>query len=221
MALLLAAMKDLHYHVVRSRGKLPRGAAPPAGGTLEDTNVGVYGLGVIGRRFVAMLRPFGAIIRVYDPYVDDVPEGCVRVDSLEELFSQSQIIVIHAGLTDETRHSVTAELLAMLPDHGIVINTARGGIVDQEALFAELRSGRLRAGLDVTEPEPLPARHPVRRCLNCIITPHCIGTSWAEDAAQPQRLGTMHRNCLDNLRRFARGEPLRFVMDRERYLRST
>jgi phosphoglycerate dehydrogenase-like enzyme len=221
MALLLAVMKDLHHQIMRSREELTPEVPAPVSGGLEGTDVGVYGLGAIGLRFLAMLRPFGAIVRAYDPYVKDVPEDCIRVDSLEELFSRSEVVVIHAGLTDETRHSVTSELLAMLPDHGILINTARGEIVDNEALFAELRAGRLRAGLDLTEPDPLPAGHPARRFLNCILTPHCISVTRTADSGRPPRMDRMHLNCLDNLRRFARGEPLRFVVDRDRYARST
>jgi phosphoglycerate dehydrogenase-like enzyme len=88
-------------------------------GRLEEAPVGIYGLGVVGRRFVAMLRPFNPVIRVYDPYVKELPEGCERAESLEALFSQSRIVVIHAGLPDATYKSVNAEMLARMPDHGI------------------------------------------------------------------------------------------------------
>ena len=221
MALLMAAMKDLHHHILCQRQGVAATQSSAPGGGLEGTNVGIYGLGVTGLRFIEMLRPLRPVIRFYDPYVGEVPEDCLRVDSLEALFSQSQIIVIHAALTDETRHSVSANHLAMLPDHGIVINTARGAIVDHDALFAELLAGRLRAGLDVTDPEPLPPDHPARQLPNCIITPHCVGAGQFPGADSPPRLDRIHEVCLDNLRRFAAGEPLRFVMGRVRYARST
>jgi len=127
-------------------------------------------------------------------------------------------VVIHAGLTETTRKSVTAALLARMPDHGILINTARGAIVDHDALAKEVCAGRLRAGLDVSDPEPLPTDHPLARHPGCIFTPHCVAGSWPGDTVQ---LGKIHRICLDNLGRFMRGEPVRFRMDRERYLRST
>jgi len=138
----------------------------------------------------------------------------------EALFAASQAVVIHAGLTAETRASVTAERLAVLPDHGVVINTVRGGIVDQEALFAELRSGRLRAGLDVLEPDRLPGGHEARQWENCLFTAHNIARQWP-GADAGTRLQPMHHVCLDNLQRFARGEPLRFTYDRARWLHST
>lgn len=221
MALLLAVMKDLHRHILRQRGRNATPDKSPVGGGLDGTDVGIYGLGGIGRRFIEMLRPFNPVIRVYDPFVAAIPPDCIRVETLAELFGKSRVVVIHAGLTDATRHSVTAELLARLPDHGILINTARGGIVDHDALGKEVLAGRLRAGLDVTEPEPLPMDHPLRQCPGCIITPHCIGNVRIEDPTRPPRLDKAHRVCLDNLRRFMRGEPVKFQMDRKRYLLST
>lgn len=218
MALLFAVMKDLHRFILRQRGLDAEAEGAGAMGSLEETPVGIYGLGVVGRAFVEMLRPFKPQIRVFDPFVAELPAGCERAGSLQELFSQSRIVVIHAGLTEGTRRSVTADLLSRMPDHGILINTARGKIVDHDALAKEVCSGRLRAGLDVTEPEPLPKDHPLRHCPGCVITPHCIGGSWPDEGA---RLGRTHHICLDNLRRFMRGEPVKFRMDRARYLLST
>lgn len=221
IALLFAVMKDLHRHLLLQRGLDAQANGSGVMGSLEDTSVGIYGLGVVGRRFVEMLRPFKPVIRFFDPFITECPPDCLRVATLEELFSQSRIVVIHAGLNDSTYKSVTAELLARLPDQGILINTARGGIVDHEALTREVCSGRLRAGLDVTDPEPLPKDHPLRQCPGCMITPHDISNSWPQDPHQPPQLGTFHRICLDNLRRYLRGEPVRFRMDRARYLLST
>ena len=220
MALLLAALKDLRQHVERvGQGEWARDGL--AGGRLKGAPLGIYGCGAIGRAFVEMLRPFGPVVRVFDPYAGDLPDGCVRVDSLEELFATSRVVVVHAGLTDETRHSVTAKHLALMRDNGVVVNTARGAIIDHDALFAELATGRLRAGLDVTDPEPLPADHPARSYPNCIITPHCIWADWSLLPGEESAMGRMHHICLQNIERFVNGEPLAFVMDRERYLRST
>ncbi len=218
MALLFAVMKDLHRFVLRQRGLCAEAGSEVVMGSLEEAPVGIYGLGVIGRRFVEMLRPFKPTIRVYDPFLKELPEGCERAESLDDLFSRSRIVVIHAGLTDTTYKSVNAALLAKMPDNGILINTARGAIVDHDALAKEVCAGRLRAGLDVSDPEPLPTDHPLARHPGCIFTPHCIAGSWPGDGVQQSKI---HRICLDNLGRFKRGEPVQFRMDRERYLRST
>jgi phosphoglycerate dehydrogenase-like enzyme len=221
VALLLAMVKNLR---ARTRTIEQGGWRTEDGvfsGTLDGMIVGVYGCGFIGRRFVEMLRPFGPEVRVYDPYADDIPTGCVRVASLRDLFEGAEAIAIHAGQTDETRGTITADLLARLPDDGIIVNTARGGIIDQEALFAELERGRLLAALDVLEPDgALPEDHPAREWPNLILTAHSIGKAQA-DTVVSDRLTPMHRVCLDNLRRHVNGEALEFLMDRERYLLST
>jgi phosphoglycerate dehydrogenase-like enzyme len=221
MTLLLAVLKDLHQqvHLIRNDGWYLDPSC--TGGSLEGLNVGVYGCGAIGRCFIELIRPFRPVLRVFDPYASEVPAGCERAASLEALFSASEAIVIHAGLNPETRHSVTAGLLSRLPRHGVVINTARGAIIDQDALFAELSSGRLRAGLDVLDPDSLPSGHPARSWENCILTAHHVSRNWPTDGKPPTRLGAMHRVCLDNLRRFVAGEPLRFIIDPIAFRRQT
>lgn len=218
MVLLLAVMKNL-----RLQGKLVE-----AGGwgghmpltSLYGLRVGIYGLGVIGRRFVEMMRPFGAKLTGYDPYLSEFPEGVARVDSLEALFAGSDAVVIHAGLSEETTHSVTAHLLSLLPNNGILINTARGGIVDQNALLAELETGRLRAGIDVLDgSDSLPINHPARQWPNLVLTCHQVsGASWPD---QGDILAYYQELALENIRRFMAGEPLKFQMDLTRFLRST
>jgi phosphoglycerate dehydrogenase-like enzyme len=220
MSLLFAVMKDINGHIktVREGGWAP-GAKYP-GGSLKDLNVGIYGMGAIGRRFVELIRPFKPVLRSYDPYIKEMPEGCAKVNSLDELFSLSQAVVIHAGLSAETRKSVNARLLAKLPDYGIIINTARGGIVDQDALLAELEKGRLRAGIDVLDGDDmLPVDHPARNWDNCIFTAHGIGrNNWN---VHEDRMKNYEEICIDNLKRHINGEPLRFIMDHTRYIRST
>lgn len=218
--LLLAVLKDIpgRMEVVRSGGWRPGDTV--YGGTLEGLDLGIYGLGVIGRHFEAMLRPFHPNVRVYDPYVADLPPTCTRVENLETLFRSSFAVAIHAGLSEETRGSVTGRLLSMLPDHGILVNTARGAIVDQDALFAELQSKRLRAGLDVLDPDSLPAEHPARTWRNVIFTAHDLGKVRSLPG-QPPSLWKFHRLALENLRRFEAGEELKHVVTLERFDRST
>ena len=223
LTLMLACLKNLP-----ARQRIIRGGNWGVDGEfrspmLHGLNVGIYGCGMIGRRFIEALRPFRPVIRIYDPYAADLPEDCATVGSLDELFAASEVIVIHAGLTDETRHSVTAELLAKLPDGGVVINTARGAIIDQQALLAELEIGRLRAGLDVLEPEdePIVPSHPARRWDNLILTAHDLAKNRPLEGFPPQRLQPMHEVALDNITRHSQGKPLRFIIDADRYQRTT
>ena len=223
VTLLLSCLKDVvwHHQEVAASQTGERHTGWHRGGTLDGLVVGVYGLGVIGRAFVRMIQPFNPVILGFDPYVAaaDWPAGVARVNSLEALCRQSQAISLHAGLSEETRGAVSRELLALLPDGGVVVNTARGGLIDQEALFAELATGRLRAGLDVLDgDDALAPGHPARQWPNLLWTRHFLADRGALTATG---LESMHRICLDNLARFRDGRPLRFTFDRERWLRST
>lgn len=219
-ALLHAVMKDIPLSIDHARNN-GTGAHPDVRlGSLHYTRVCIYGMGAIGRKFVEFIRPFRPEIYAYDPYVDDMPEGVTKVNSLQELFSKAQIMVIHAALCKETEGSVTKELLSLLPDGGVIINTARGKIIDQDALLAELESGRLRAGLDVMYPTDWPDEDaPIRQLKNVILTGHFVsGNNWG---INPDELDFTSLNCLENLKRFGEGKPLKFVMDYERYSRTT
>lgn len=185
---------------------------------LSDLAVGLYGCGVVGRRFLDLLRPFGARVRVFDPYVSDLPDDVERADSLDSLCAWSEALVVHAGLSAETERSLGASQLALLRDDAIVVNTARGGIIDQDALVAELVAGRLRAGLDVLEPESLAPDHPLRSLDNVIVSFHQIsGGSW------PPRPGlkATQRRVIEQIDRFRRGEMPHWTFDVTRYDRST
>ena len=191
-------------------------------GCMDGLRVGLYGFGAIARKFARFAIALGARVSVFDPYVANIPKGIRRCSSLRELFATSDAVSLHAALTDETRGAIQADHLALLPDHGILINTARGALVDEVALFAELASGRLRAGLDVltTDEEPLPPDHPARYWPNVILTAHRVSNGeW-----QPGRtiaLTRIHRIALQNITRFTRGETPRFLMNEERYALST
>lgn len=222
LCLLLATLKDLHAQILSVRNGNGALDSEYYGGSLEDLNVGIYGFGVIGRRFAELLVPFGCTMRCYDPFVQDFPPHVTPVPTLESLFRTSEAVCIHAGLNAETRGTVTRELLALLPRHGVLINTARGDIVDQEALFDELRSGRLRAGLDVLAGRDwLAPDDPMRQSENLIWTCHKLGRGWPSDGLPATKLRPLHEVCLDNLRRFRDGRPLRFVMEARRYALST
>jgi phosphoglycerate dehydrogenase-like enzyme len=217
MTLLLAVLKDIPKAIGVARDQ-KWGVDTRIRGTLAGTRVGIYGCGVIGRRFVELLRPFDSKIRIYDPYASTLPEGCEAAASLDDLVADSEVLVIHAGLSEETTGALRAEHFARLPDDGVVINTARGAIVDQEALFAELLSGRLRAGLDVLEPDYLPPEHPILALPNCLLGFHQL-----DQLQWPPRPGLtpMQQRCVDNVARFGAGERPEWLFDADRYDRST
>lgn len=201
LVLLFAVLHDLAWQVVNIRENGWEFNTP--GGAMQNLRIGIYGLGHIGRCFAELARPFGPKLSFFDPYVTDAPADLVRANSLYDLFSSSQAIVVCAGLTAETRRSVTAELLAMLPDQGIFINVARGDIIEEAALFAELAKGRLRAGLDViAPPDRLPADHPLRQCSKVLFTAHnCAHNRWNPPAIPPNEV-----RCLEEISRHLAGK---------------
>lgn len=232
LTLLLACLKNLRPHIEEKRlggwsaNLLPGGPAE-RGGSVRNLRVGLYGLGAIGRRFTAMLVGLGARVHAYDPFATEWPEGVRRVVSLRELFAEADAVSIHAAVTPETTRSVTAELLRLLPDGGIVINTARGEILDEPALLVEVATGRLRAGLDVLDHagsgDCWPPDHPARAYPNLILTAHAAGiNNWPYKMYDPKcPLQVLHEVALDNLRRFRDGQPLRFRITPEHYDRMT
>jgi phosphoglycerate dehydrogenase-like enzyme len=132
--------------------------------------------------------------------------GVHGVEELPSLLSRADAVVVLTPLTAETRGMVDAAFLAALPDGALVLNAGRGAVIDTDALVAELQSGRLRAVLDVVDPEPLPAEHPLWDAPGLLaLTPHVSGdTQAAEDRAL--------RFAGHQLARYARGEPLRNVV---------
>ncbi|REJ06834.1 hydroxyacid dehydrogenase [Microbacterium bovistercoris] len=145
--------------------------------------VGVVGYSRIGRRVVDLLRSLSGIrVLVADPYADAeaVAAAGATLVPLDELLPQADVLSLHAPSLPSTFHMIAAEQLALLPDGATVINTARGSILDHDALLAECRTGRLDAILDVTDPEPLPADSGLRDLPNVAITPHLAGSLGTE-----------------------------------------
>ncbi|WP_308168592.1 hydroxyacid dehydrogenase [Nonomuraea sp. NEAU-A123] len=160
--------------------------------------VGIVGASRIGRKVIDLLAPYDLDLCLYDPYTS--VEG-IRQASLEELLSRSDIVSLHAPATPETRHMLDRERLELMPDGAVLINTARGSLVDTDALVTELKSGRLSAILDVTEPEPLPPHSQLFDLPNVFLTPHIAGSHGNE-------LSRMGAAVLDELERLATGLPL-------------
>ena len=171
------------------------------GTALADRRVLIFGYGHIGQAIEARLAGFevASVTRVARRARE---EPTVRSsDDLLELLGETDVLVIIAPLTPETEGVIGAEALSRLPDGALVVNVARGRLVDTDALLAETRSGRLSAALDVTEPEPLPADHPLWQVPNVLISPHVGGAS---SAFFPRG----DRLIKEQLIRYAAGEPL-------------
>ena len=169
---------------------------------LEDLPVGLVGYGAVGSRVARALCAFGARVTVYDPYVRGEIHG-LRVPSLDELLCRSRLITLHARLTPETRGLIGARELALLPRGSVLVNVARGPLLDEDALCDALASGQLSAAaLDTYAREPLPPHSRLRALADrVVLTPHLGGASRAvaEKAA---------RIAAAEVGRWARGEPL-------------
>ncbi|MFE3448583.1 hydroxyacid dehydrogenase [Nonomuraea sp. NPDC059194] len=165
--------------------------------------VGVVGLSRIGRRVVDLLRGLEAEILVYDPYADPVEVAAMGANlvDLDTLARRSHVVTLHAPSTPETYRMLDRSLLATLMDGAVVVNTARGTLIDTEALLEEVASGRLDAILDVSDPEPLPAGHPLFGLPNVFLTPHLAG-------AQGNELGRLADSTVEEVARYCAGLPL-------------
>nr|BFF03271.1 2-hydroxyacid dehydrogenase [Streptoalloteichus tenebrarius] len=146
--------------------------------TLQGKRVLVVGAGDIGNQLRRRLEAFDAIPTMVGR---TARTGVHGVDALPELLPAQDAVVVVVPLTEETRGMVDADFLARMPDGAILVNAARGPVVDTDALLAELRRGRLRAVLDVTDPEPLPADHPLWTVEGVLITPHVGGNSRGQE----------------------------------------
>jgi phosphoglycerate dehydrogenase-like enzyme len=196
LALMLTLVRRIGDYAAEMRNGVSRtNEYVSEGETLSGRRIGIVGFGRIGRALAKLLEPFGVEILVSDPYAN--------ADSvqLDELVSTCSVVVLCAALTPETRHMFDQRRLSLLRDGSYVINVARGGLIDLEALLDELRSGRITAALDVTDPvEPLPGDHELRKLPNVILTPHIA----AGGIEMRREIGA---TAVEEVIRFAKGEP--------------
>jgi phosphoglycerate dehydrogenase-like enzyme len=166
-------------------------------------SVGIVGASRIGRRVLELLRPFDLEVYLYDPYVDDATAAGLGARRLElgELLRTCDIVSLHAPANIDTLRMLDAGRLALIRDGSVLINTARGELVDGAALEAELASGRISAVLDVTEPEPVPPGSVLFDLPNVFLTPHVAGSHGNE-------LARMGQSVTDELGRLVAGLPL-------------
>jgi phosphoglycerate dehydrogenase-like enzyme len=205
VAMLLALVRQIPAAVRNSAdGNWDQSGARQIG-TLHDATVAVVGFGNIGREVARRLRGFGArVVSVTrSGNADPLADESATANKLYDVLGRSDAVVLAVPLNARTRHLLDARALAALPAHAIVINIARGGVIDHAALRDALSAGKLGgAGLDVTEPEPLPAGDPLWRMPNVLVTPHVAG--YGGDVAPRRILALFERNVAA----FKDGRPL-------------
>ncbi|MDO3435065.1 hydroxyacid dehydrogenase [Rhizobium sp. CBN3] len=209
----LLSMRGIHRLHAQLRGGgewLDVRAAVPQR-LLGARTVGIVGAGYVGRAVMRLLVPFGCRVLVVDPYLDEREAAALGVVSvaLEDALVQSEVISLHAPVLPETRRMIGARELALLRPGALFINTARAELVDETALLAEIRSGRIEAALDVFDNEPLPPDSPFRdpALANLTISPHTAGHTEEAHFAQGQAM-------VDEIGRLLRREPLRHEVTR-------
>jgi len=169
---------------------------------LTGKRVLLVGYGAIGKEIERMLALFHVdIMRV----ARNARDGVHAVSELDSLLPQAEIVILILPSTDESHHLIGSRQLALMRQGALLVNAARGPVVDTDALVAALNSGRIRAALDVTDPEPLPEGHPLWSCPNLLLTPHVAGSS-------PQFAPRSVKTAADELRRYINGEPLHNVV---------
>jgi D-3-phosphoglycerate dehydrogenase len=200
MALLLASARHLGVlsDSVRQGDWTPDPLPPIL--RIGGRTLGMVGYGRIGAAVAERARAFGLRVWVYDPYLKTDPEGARRFDDLDEMLGQSDFLTFHTPLTDETRGLLDERRIGLLPEGAIVVNCARGPMVDIPALIAALESGHLAAAaLDVTPQEPPDVDDPVRRVPGLLVTPHTA--YYSQTSVEEAK-----RNSVGEIIRVIRGE---------------
>ena len=196
IGLMFAAARRISHHDLLIReGKWDRTGQ---GLQLSGRRLGLIGLGGIGRHVAHIAMACGMKVSAHDTMSSVAVDGVTMVDQLATLVRNSDVISLHCPLTPETRHLINAAMIAMLPKGAIVINTARGGLIDEAALAEALKSGHLAgAGLDTLEQEPPGSDNPLLKLSSVVLTPHMGGST---DAALAATAAAAARNALQVLR---------------------
>jgi D-3-phosphoglycerate dehydrogenase / 2-oxoglutarate reductase len=214
MAMLLGYARGLPQATgsVREGGwDIPKGEMPRMAGRV----LGLVGFGRIGRRVAARALTFGLRVIAYDPVAKIDVAGVEAASSLDDLLAESDYVSIHVPLTKDTRHLINSATLGKMRRQPLLINTARGGLIDLDAAVDALQSGRLGGvALDVFETEPLPADHPLRSHPRALITPHM---SYYSNESEPDLI----RRVAQEIARGLRGEPLLNPLTKVRVAAST
>jgi glyoxylate reductase len=215
-ALLLAAARRVVEgdRLVKAGGWKTWGPGFMLGADLAGATLGIVGFGRIGRAVARRASGFGMRILFADQsHAQSEPGVTAAQVDLETLLRESDFVTLHTPLTGDTRNLINANTLRQMKPTAVLVNTSRGPVVNQEALYAALSAKRIfAAGLDVTVPEPLPADHPLLGLDNCIIVPHIASASW-------QTRQRMSRMAAENLIAGLKGERLPNCVNPEVYSR--
>lgn len=172
---------------------------------LAGKTMGIIGYGTIGQSVAGIAKSLGMRVIVSTKSPEKYQSTGVSFVDLDTLFTTSDIVSLHCALTDETKHLVNNHRLYQMKEHAIVINTSRGGVIDETALANALNNGRIAgAGLDVLSVEPPPKDHPLLTAKNCVVTPHY---AWASSAARKRLMDAV----VSNVRAFIDGKPVNVV----------
>lgn len=216
LAYMLIGLRRIPYYAngVQNGGWRPGGYDNKG---LLDRKIGLVGFGAITRKLVPMLTPFRNEIMVFSKHLtaeEYAKYNMTRAESMEQLFSTCDVVSLHMARTHDTYHTVNKHMLSLMPDGGLLINTARGSVVDEQALADELRTGRIQAVLDVFEEEPLPAASLLRGMDNAVLIPHMGGPT-----------GDRHERVslalIEDMKRLLAGEPLQHVIEYDQAVRMT
>ncbi|MET4156480.1 2-hydroxyacid dehydrogenase [Agromyces sp. PvR057] len=195
LALVLAAQRGIP-DFVRAAGE--GRWAPARHASLADRRVLLIGYGGVGAAIEERLLPFEVVVtRVASRARDDDRGRIHGIDELPELLPSAEVVIVGVPLTDATTGLVDDAFLSALPDGALVVNIARGRVADTDAILDHATRGRLRFALDVTEPEPLPAGHPLFALPNVLVSPHVGGAS----TAMMPRMARLVRDQVDRMRR--------------------
>lgn len=208
LTLSLLRRTHRHDHALRSGQDWDTAREAGRGREISGARVGVVGASRTGRHYIRMCRALGAEVRVHDPYIPPGDPLTELRTGLAELLATSDVIAVHAPATPETHGMIGARELAAMRDGALLVNTARPSVVDMDALFAEVASGRIDAALDVFTSEPLPVGDRWRGLPNALLTPHIAGAT----ADSRQRAG---RIVVEEIRRHLAGQPLEHALTRD------
>lgn len=208
-ALLMAAARRVVEgdHVVRAGGWKTWGPTFLLGVDVHHATLGIVGYGRIGQAMAKRARGFGMRVIYYDPQAQPSADPDVQAVDLDTLLGEADFISLHVPLTPETRHLINRRAFELMKPTAVLINTARGGVVDPQALYQALKEKRIfAAALDVTDPEPIPLDSPLLELDNLIITPHIASAS----TATREKMAQM---AAENLLAGLRGDPLPYPVN--------
>lgn len=206
LAYMLCSLRKISEY----QASMASGEWPSLIGTkgLLGRSVGLVGYGMIAQYLVEFLKPFGCKIKVSSRHTsaEELVEKGLEPATTEEIFSSCDIVSLHGSLTEKTKHSIGAELLNSMREGALLVNTARGALIDEKALISVLKTKQVWAVLDVFETEPLPMDSPLRACERAILMPHSAGPT-----ADRRYVVTGH--ILDDIEHFLKGESMDCEID--------